>query len=194
VELTRRDAVAALAAAGVAVGGGVTATRFDPPRAGDGDGEGDGDGGDADVSATTLDVMVAAADVVFPSAVEGRRAFVETYVLGRTESRSDYRGGLTATATALDDVARDWYDEAFPSLDPSRRDELLRRLGVDTADPDPEGNLTDRVRFYVVDDLLFALYSSPTGGRLVGIENPVGHPGGVESYRRATMPEEDDGG
>jgi hypothetical protein len=193
VELTRRDAVAALAAAGAAVGGGATATVFDPPRADDGGG-GDSSAGGDHVSASTLDVMDAAAEVVFPSAVEGRRAFVETYVLGRIESRSDYGEGLATAAAELDAVARDWYDDSFPSLVPDARDELLRRLGVDTADPAPEGNLTDRLRFYVVDELLFALYSSPTGGRLVGIENPVGHPGGVESYQRASMPEEDDGG
>ena len=45
--------------------------------------------------------------------------------------------------------------------------------------------MSDRVRFFVVNELLFALYSSPTGGSLVGIENPVGHPGGTESYQHA---------
>jgi len=41
-----------------------------------------------------------------------------------------------------------------------------------------------RVRYYLVNDLLFALYSSPTGGKLVGIENPQGHPGGTGSYQQ----------
>jgi hypothetical protein len=61
---------------------------------------------------------------------------------------------------------------------------VLDEMGVDTADPDPEGPDPARVRFYVVNDLLFALYASPTGGELVGIENPQGHPGGTDSYRR----------
>jgi hypothetical protein len=39
------------------------------------------------------------------------------------------------------------------------------------------------VRYYVVNELLYALYTSPTGGELVGIENPQGHPGGHESYQ-----------
>ena len=67
------------------------------------------------------------------------------------------------------------------------RDRLLRGIGVETADPVPDGTLTERVRFYLVNDLLFAFYASPTGGRLVGIENPIGHPGGIESYQRESM-------
>jgi hypothetical protein len=39
------------------------------------------------------------------------------------------------------------------------------------------------VRHLVVNDLLYALYASPTGARLAGLENPPGHPGGIESYR-----------
>jgi hypothetical protein len=57
-------------------------------------------------------------------------------------------------------------------------------LGVRTAEPDPDGTDVERVRYYVVNELLFALYSSPTGGELVGLENPQGHPGGIDSYRR----------
>jgi hypothetical protein len=57
-------------------------------------------------------------------------------------------------------------------------------MGVHTADEDPDGTTAERIRFYVVNELLFALYASPAGGRLVGIENPQGHPGGAESYRR----------
>jgi hypothetical protein len=40
------------------------------------------------------------------------------------------------------------------------------------------------VRYYVVNELLLALYASPTGGELVGIENPQGHPGGTASYQQ----------
>jgi hypothetical protein len=59
-------------------------------------------------------------------------------------------------------------------------------MGADTADPDPDPDGTDagRVRYYVVNELLYALYASPTGGELVGIENPRGYPGGTASYRR----------
>ena len=188
MELTRRDALAALSAAGVTVGGGVLAARFDPPRADDGarrDSDGDADT-DAGVSLSTdlLDLLDAVAEVVYPDGVENRRAFVDAYVVGRVADRSAYREGLREAAAQLDAVARDWRDAPYADLGADARDQLLRDLGVETADPDPEGPITDRIRFYVVNDLLFAFYSSPAGGRLVGIENPTGHPGGTESYQR----------
>jgi hypothetical protein len=194
VKLTRRDAVAALAAVG-AVGAGSVAARYDPPRADDGGGENGGDGdAEPSVSADLLDVMDAAAAVVYPSNVTGRRAFVERYVVGRTDGRESYRRGLEATAAELDAIARDWRDAGFADLSPDARDGVLRGLGVATADPESDGTVSERIRLYVVNDLLFAFYSSPTGGRLVGIENPIGHPGGTESYRRASMPDPPDGG
>jgi hypothetical protein len=196
VELTRRDALAALSAAGATIGGGVLAARFDPPRADDGAEQSDDDADpDALPSLSTglLDLLDAVAGVVYPDGVANRRAFVESYVLGRVADRPDYRDGLREAAAQLDAVARDWYDAPYADLDADTRDLILRDLGVETADPDPEGPITDRIRFYLVNDLLFAFYSSPTGGRLVGIENPIGHPGGIESYQQASMPPGDGG-
>ena len=199
MELTRRDAVAALAAVGATVGGGVLAGRFEPPRADDGaeHDSGDSTDSDGDVSLSTdlLDLLDAVAEVVYPDGVDNRRAFVDSYVVGRVAERPTYREGLREAAAQLDAVARDWHDAPYADLDADTRDRLLRELGVETADPDPEGPITDRIRFYVVNDLLFAFYSSPTGGRLVGIENPIGHPGGIESYQRpSTSPTDGDSG
>ena len=191
MELTRRDALAALSAAGATVGGGVLAARFDPPRADDGSGAdpaGDDAGTEVSLSTDLLDLLDAVAEVVYPDGVGERRAFVDSYVVGRVTDRPAYREGLREAAAQLDAVARDWHDAPYADLDVDTRDRILRNLGVKTADPDPKGPLTDRIRFYVVNDLLFAFYSSPTGGRLVGIENPIGHPGGTESYQRPSMP------
>ena len=191
MELTRRDALAALSAAGATVGGGVLAARFDPPRADDGSGAdpaGDDAGTEVSLSTDLLDLLDAVAEVVYPDGVGERRAFVDSYVVGRVTDRPAYREGLREAAAQLDAVARDWHDAPYADLDVDIRDRILRNLGVETADPDPKGPLTDRIRFYIVNDLLFAFYSSPTGGRLVGIENPIGHPGGTESYQRPSMP------
>jgi hypothetical protein len=197
VELTRRDALAALSAAGATVGGGVVAARFDPPRADDvaGGNSEDANGDDTGVSLSTdlLDLLEAVAEVVYPDGVDNRRAFVDSYVVGRVADRPAYREGLREAAAQLDAVARDWHDAPYAALDAEVRDRTLRDLGVETADPDPEGPISDRIRFYLVNDLLFAFYSSPTGGRLVGIENPIGHPGGIESYQRPSMPPADEG-
>jgi hypothetical protein len=61
---------------------------------------------------------------------------------------------------------------------------VLREMAVDTAEPRREGEPRETVRYYVVNELLLALYSSPTGGELVGIENPQGYAGGIDSYQR----------
>ncbi|WP_372912416.1 gluconate 2-dehydrogenase subunit 3 family protein [Salinigranum sp.] len=197
MRLSRRDALAVLAGLG-AVGGGVTVGALgtrDPPVAGDG--ATDGSEADAEDTEGTEDaeaarsVLVAAAEVLYPSAVEGHREFVETYVAGRRRTDPDHHAGVVAAANELDAVARDWHDAEFEALAPETRDYLLRDLGVDVADPDPDGNLSDRLRFFVVNDLLYAFYTSPTGGRLVGTENPTGYPGGLESYQRGPEASED---
>lgn len=187
MELTRRDVLAALAAVGATVGGGVVAGRYDPPRADAASDAGSGSVAEPTLSTDLLDLLDAAAEVVYPTGVDGRRTFVETYVLGRTENRPAYREGLQEAAAQLDAVARDWRGQPYADLDADVRDKLLRDLGVETAEPVADGTITERIRFYVVNDLLFAFYSSPTGGRLVGIENPIGHPGGIESYQRESM-------
>jgi hypothetical protein len=63
-------------------------------------------------------------------------------------------------------------------------DEALREMGVHTAEPDPAGTTAERVRYYLVNEVLYALYASPKGGELVGIENPQGYPGGANSYQQ----------
>ncbi len=160
--------MAALAAAGAFGGGLVTADHLlAETESSDG------------VDPETIRIMVAAADVIYPSAVGEHREFVKTYVRGRGADRPRLREGRVETTTELDEVARDWYDGPFTDLPAKERDELLREAGAETADPDPAGTFAERVRFYIVNDLLYALYTSPKGGTLVGIDNPVGHPGGV---------------
>jgi uncharacterized membrane protein YbhN (UPF0104 family) len=59
---------------------------------------------------------------------------------------------------------------------------FLRSLGVDRAASRREGNRAEQIRFYLVNSLLYLLFTKPRGSRLVGIENPDGHPGGFAVY------------
>ena len=189
MRLSRRDALAALAGVG-AVGGGVGIVELaarGPPVAGDDAGAVDTTSDDAASAGLDEDaraVLVAAAEVLYPSAVTGHEAFVETYVNGRVSDDPDHRAGLLSAVAELDAIARDWHGDGYADLARVTRDRLLRDLGVDVADPDPDGPISSRLRWYVVNDLLYAFYTSPTGGRLVGTENPTGYPGGTESYQR----------
>ncbi|MFB6305051.1 MAG: gluconate 2-dehydrogenase subunit 3 family protein [Haloferacaceae archaeon] len=177
MRLTRRDALAALAAAGVAGGGAVLLSE----RNGGTDAEGP-------LGDRAVETLVAAAEVLYPSPVEDVAAFVRRYARGRAGDRPDHAAGMAEAAEYLDEYAASWHDDRFAALDAATRDDTLRRMGADAADPDPSGSDVQRVRYYVVDELLFALYASPTGGKLVGLENPRGHPGGIESYQRGPEP------
>ncbi len=188
MELTRRDALAALAAGGVGVGAGAVTTRegsdtdrsrVDTPEP---------SGTDHGLGAHTRKTLVAVARVVYPADVTGLERFVYTYLDGRTADRPEHADGLEAAVQQLDGMGEDWHGGAFVDLDPATRDQLLRETGADTAEPDPGGSPAERIRYYLINELLFALYSSPTGGKLVGIENPQGHPGGLESYQRGPRP------
>jgi hypothetical protein len=169
MELTRRDVMAALAASGAAAGAGVSLAS-DP---------GEGPVGDHEV-----DTLVAVARVVYPSEVEGVESFVRRYSIERARSRPEYAEGIADAVAALDEYSRTWRDEAFASLETDLADRTLSGFDVDSAHPDPDGSDRERVRYYLVNELLYALFTTPTGGSLVGIENPQGHPGGTTSYRR----------
>lgn len=185
MELTRRDAIAALAALGGA-GGGYAAYRRS---------RGSEDAPEAD-DETVRATLTAAAEVVYPSEIEGIERFVATFLEGRLDGdrRADRELGeagralavdrLRETVATLNDRAEEWHGDAFWALSPATRDQVLREVGADTADERPDGTTAERVRYYVVNELLLALYTSPTGGQLVGIENPQGHPGGIESYQQ----------
>jgi len=179
MELTRRDAAAALAAlgAGGAVAFGADRAGRDPP-----DGP-DRDPGSEPSEARVRATLVAAAEVVYPSDVSGIEGFVEGFLAGRLD-QAEHAAGLRDAVGELDDRAVSWYGDRFASLPTAERDRLLREIGADTAEEAPDGTTAERVRYYVIDELLLALYTSPTGGELVGLENPQGHPGGAESYQR----------
>ncbi|PSQ49544.1 hypothetical protein BRD19_03700 [Halobacteriales archaeon SW_7_65_23] len=176
MELSRRDAVAALAALGIGAGAvGIS-------QVGDSGSEGPPEAelpDDAHVEA----VAVAVAEVLYPSAVTGVDEFVSEFLSARL-SREGHSDGVREAVATVDDHAQQWHGEQYVNLDDNTRDRVLRELGTDTAEEDPEGTVAERVRYYLVNDLLLALYASPTGGELVGIENPQGHPGGTDTYQR----------
>lgn len=170
MEIRRRDAVVALATLGVTVGaaGGIGGGGRPPT---------------ADDDERVIAVLVAIADVVYPSELTGTQEFVETYARGRL-TRSEHGAGVRAAAAEVDELAREWYDVPVVELSRADRDRLLAEIGADTAEEHPDGTTAERVRYYLVNDLLLGLFSSPTGGDLLGLENPPGFPGGTESYAR----------
>jgi hypothetical protein len=173
MKLTRRDAVVALGALGVgsAAALGIRESGSDTESAGE----------------EIQEAFVAIAEVVYPSELSGIEEFVDSFLAGRL-SRESHGEAVGATVEQLNELASEWHGGRVSTLDPDTRDQLLRELGADTADEVPNGTTAERVRYYIVNELLLALYASPTGGELVGIENPQGHPGGTETYQRGPQP------
>ncbi|GAA0202387.1 gluconate 2-dehydrogenase subunit 3 family protein [Halobaculum roseum] len=184
MQLSRRDAMLALSAAGVGSLAGCGA-----PVASDGPGDGtttdDEDGGARDdtVGDHELSTLIAVARAVYPSAVDGVDEFVRTYTGGRVDGDGAYARGVADAVETLDEYTGNLYDAQYVDLEPADRVEALDVMSVDVAEPEPDGTDPQRVRHYLVNELLYALYASPTGASLAGLENPPGHPGGTESYR-----------
>ncbi|AUG47374.1 hypothetical protein BVU17_07510 [Haloarcula taiwanensis] len=184
-ELTRRDALKALGAAGVTVGGAAalvwneSGTDKSAESA-----EKDTETAESEFGDHERETYHAVATIVYPSEVTGVREFVNSYVTSRVEADPERAAEMTTAVADLDAYTREWEDTVFTALDTETQEETLRGMGVKAADPEPHGDPRHRVRYYLVNDLLFALYSSPTGGELVGIENPQGYPGGTSSYQQ----------
>ena len=172
MRLTRRDALVAL---GAGVGAG--ALRNVSLARSEGDDSTDG----AEIDDAVLESLVATAEVVYPDAVSESEAFVREYIGGLP---ADSQRTIASVTKTLDDHSRRERGRAFASLSEASRDEVLRSLGVDRSGSDADGQVPDRIRYHVVNQVLYGLYTSPKGSRLVGITNPIGHPGGHQSYQR----------
>jgi hypothetical protein len=183
MRLTRRDALAALSAAGISAAAGCAApdaeTWGEEPSTPSDDAPDTPELGEDD-----LETLVALAGVLYPSEVENVAAFVAEWVRPRVRERPEHGRGMLDAISILDEYAENLEGERYVDLDSEAREELLSYMAVDTADPDPHGDDDERVRYYLVNDLLFGLYASPTGASLAGLENPPGYPGGTASYQR----------
>ena len=188
MELSRRDALAALSAAGVGSLAGCAAPAATDDAGDRPDGDEMGRPGSSPVGDHELETLVAVAEVVYPSAVSGVGDFVRTYTGGRVDGDDDYAGGVAEAVAILDDYATEFYGGEYATRSREDRAEALDYMSVDVVNPEPDGTDAQRVRHYLVNELLYALYTSPTGASLAGLENPPGHPGGTESYQEG--PEE----
>lgn len=173
MKLTRRDALLAIA------GGGATGYGLHAATA-SGDGAAAPGETDTDLDTDEVETLVSVAEVVYPSEVDVTAGFVSRYVSGLGPTR---RNRIRIAIGELNDQSQSWYGAAFGSVTPSEREALLRRLGVDAVQSRPDGTVAERIRYHVVNGLLYALFTTPKGSRLVGIEEPKGHPGGYAAYR-----------
>lgn len=168
LRLTRRDALTAVAASGTLAGISLAVSE-----AAD---EADSQQGDSALSDTDIATAEAVATVVYPTAVDVTTAFIETYL---RRLSTDRKAALSDTVEALNAHTQSSYGASFHEIDDrSKRDAVLRSLGVNRARSVSTGSVQERVRYHLVNSLLYALFTTPKGSRLVGVENPTGYPGG----------------
>lgn len=171
MKLTRRDALIALGAASAgaaAIGSARQTTAVDL----------------SDAQITTR--LQAVAESVYPEEIEVTRGFIVSYAQRRLEGRDAYRRAQADALERLDNRARSFAGRPFPALSRDRRQTVLRDMGVLRAVPVADGTAEERIRFYVVNDLLYVLFSTPTGGEALGCANPPGYPGGLAAYQRGS--------
>ncbi|WP_277542814.1 gluconate 2-dehydrogenase subunit 3 family protein [Haloarcula laminariae] len=131
-----------------------------------------------------VETATAVAAAIYPTSVAVEESFVENAVFRRVEPTSGHFEALVDSIEAVDSHARARFGGSVTELSPATRRRVLTSMGVTAVHPMPEGTTAERVRFYLVNDLLYALFTSPRSRPLTGIENPPGHPGGLEAYRR----------
>jgi len=168
MRLTRRDAVLGVAA-GLTGGAGLAA--LDLSDTGESQPPGETGALDDDSMAT----LVALAEVVYPSSVDATPEFVAGYTRLLGPDRTEQ---VRAATAELDAVARSVAGRPFAALPRATRESVLKELGVGNVTPRQQGTRSARVRYHLVNGLLLALFTSPKGSRLLGVENPLGHPGG----------------
>ena len=178
MDLTRRQTVAAVLAGGVGTG---AVLRSLPAE----DWSSESRSG-ADVTDGEAESLAALTEVVAPAGISDPAGIVAGYLGYQPAGR---RRAIREAIGALDRQARRRYGGTFATLSAAERERLLRELGVDRTAPVRDGTIPERIRYHLVNGLLYALYTDPTGSHRVGVDNPRGHPGGYESY--AEDPDED---
>ena len=134
---------------------------------------------DGPLSDAGMNGLLTVADIVHPAAPEDAERTISAYV-GRLNDRRVR--GLVTTLSELDSRSRRHYGASFGALSRAQGERLLARIGANRVQSRPEGTLAERVRYHLVNSVLYALLTRPAGTEPLGIGNPVGFPGGFASY------------
>jgi hypothetical protein len=137
---------------------------------------------DEDIPPHVVDGMVTVADAVYPGDPEQFRPVVRSYTTRLGDSR---RGELLGTLSELDRISSRHAGSPFRTLAGPEATRLLERLGVNRVQSRRQGTLSERVRFHLVNSVLYAILTDPAGTGRFDIDNPAGYPGGFDSYTQS---------
>ncbi len=173
MSLSRREVIAALLAGG-ATGTAVSALPSGLVETETAERQGD-------LTGANLEQLVAIAEVVFPSAIDVTAEDVSEYA---TRVPDDQRSAFHRTLTQLNRRVFGSHGRLLAEMSVQQRGAALRSMGIARVGSSPSGSLAERVRYYLINQLVYSLFTTPQGSELIGVENPVGYPGGYESYQR----------
>jgi hypothetical protein len=134
-----------------------------------------------------METLVGVADVLYPSEVEPTEDFIETFMFGRITDEEDHRERLTAGIETLNTLADEEFGSPFMALGTDERVALFEETELRSGESVHDGTDIEQLNYHILDELLFAFYSSPKGGELVGNPNPRGFPGGMGYNPGATQ-------
>lgn len=175
MELTRRDAVRALV-----VGGGLGASGIAVAEMRDA--TTDHAANDTEFESDHIKTAVAVGEVVYPTAVSGINEFVEEYLRALPTGK---KGKIASVLDSFHAHIQSRHTVQFWNMPIRGRKAALRDLGVTRVSPAATGTLPELVRYHIINQLLYGLFTVPKGSELVGISNPVGYPGGYQSYQQS---------
>lgn len=167
MELNRRDALIALGGLGLTTVAWLDRVNVD----------------ESPLSEREVEILVNIGAVIYPTEVEVTPEFVRTYVVGQQKLDPEQPGAIRRSLERLAVESRRHTGNAIGDLSREQLDAVLRNTGAANALPNPDGTDAEQIRYYIVNNLLYALYTTPKGGELVGNPNPPGYPGGTEAYR-----------
>lgn len=167
VRLTRRDALKALSVGGGSLIVSEAITQIDLSNSNN------------PIKENEFETILAVAETIYPSRIEVTDRFIQSYVAPLPKDR---KASMSQIVKELNRITKTQFGEPFYKMTRAQRDTVLRSIGVDKAPSRPNGNLPQRVKYYLINSLLYALFTTPKGSKLAGIENPVGHPGGFATY------------
>lgn len=166
MKLTRRHAI--LAAAGVSAAGLGTYELAAADEVSDGP-----------FTQRERAMLVTVAEAVYPWELAAAADVLVPYFTRLDDRRT---AATRRTLAEFDRLAQSAFGVPLETLSAEEGRTLLRTLGSDRIQSSPTGTLAERVRFHLVNSILFALMTHPSGTAPFDIDNPVGYPGGFASY------------
>lgn len=128
-----------------------------------------------------VDMLIAVAEIIYPP-----ESSPESFVPQYTDTLWDRRKReMARVLNELNLYTKARYGESFATSPRQTREVIFQHLGIDRTYGHPNGTFPERLRFHVINQLLLGFFSTPVGSRLVGVTNPVGHPGDYRAYRQA---------